>query len=182
MTTYSSVFAQDKRVAALGVVGFALAISAAAQVAIPIPGTPVPMTLTPMLVVLSGMMLGPALGAASMLVYLVAGATGLPVFAPMGAPGIARFFGPTGGYLIAYPAAAFVAGWVAARKPTLLGRWLAAIAGIATIFIGGLAQLMILTGSAAQALALGITPFAAFDIAKGFVAALIATPRTRSRD
>src|SRR5487761_2561354 len=55
--------------------------------------------------VLAGMMLGPVTGAVSMLVYLAAGALGLPVFAPMGAPGMMRFFGPTGGYLLAYPVA-----------------------------------------------------------------------------
>jgi biotin transport system substrate-specific component len=86
--------------------GFAVAMAAAAQVSMPIPGTPVPFSLTPLVVVLAGLMLGPIAGAASMLIYLAAGATGLPVFSPIGAPGIARFFGPTGGYLFAYPAAA----------------------------------------------------------------------------
>src|SRR3954470_21201652 len=98
-----------------GVVGFAAAVAAASQVAIPLPFTPVPITLQPMLVILAGMMLGPAAGVASMGLYLAAGAAGLPVFTPIGAPGIARFFGPTGGYLLAYPAAAFVAGALAQR-------------------------------------------------------------------
>ncbi len=69
-----------------------------------------PITLQPLVVVLAGMWLGPVAGAASMVLYLLAGAAGLPVFSPFGAPGIARFFGPTGGYLFAYPVAAFVAG------------------------------------------------------------------------
>jgi len=77
-------------------------------------------------VVLAGLMLGPTLGAISMLLYLAIGALGVPVFAPMGAPGIARFLGPTGGYLLAYPAAAFIAGFVARRAPSLPGRWLGA--------------------------------------------------------
>src|SRR4029079_14886657 len=93
---------------AVGIVGFAAAVAAASQIAIPIPGTRVPFTLQPMLVVLAGMLLGPAAGATSMLIYLLAGAAGLPVFAPIGLPGIARFFGPTGSYLLAYPAAAVV--------------------------------------------------------------------------
>ena len=100
---------RESRVKIVGIVGFAIALAAASQVAIPLPFTPVPITLQPLVVVLAGLMLGPVAGAASMLLYLAAGAAGLPVFAPIGAPGIARFLGPTGGYLIAYPAAAFVA-------------------------------------------------------------------------
>ena len=163
--------------AALGVSGFAIALAAASQVAIPLPGTPVPLTLQPMLVVLAGMMLGPVLGATSMVLYLAAGAAGLPVFAPIGAPGVLRLLGPTGGFLLAFPVAAFVAGFVARKAPSLLGRWMAACAGIAVLFVGGLTQLTILTGSLTTAIALGISPFAAFDVVKAFVAALIARPR-----
>src|SRR5207302_8075275 len=101
---------------------FAAAVAAASQIAIPLPWTPVPVTLQPMLVILAGMMLGPVAGAASMLLYLAAGAAGLPVFTPIGAPGIARFVGPTGGYLIAYPAAAWVAGTLAFRAGSWRGR------------------------------------------------------------
>ncbi|HEX7938960.1 MAG TPA: biotin transporter BioY, partial [Gemmatimonadaceae bacterium] len=104
----SALGMSDRRVAAAGVLGFVVAISAASQVSLPIPGTPVPFTLQPMLVVLAGLMLGPTLGTASMLTYLAIGAAGAPVFTPGGLPGIARFFGPTGGYLLAYPAAAAV--------------------------------------------------------------------------
>src|SRR5881398_1055390 len=135
--------ARPARLTIVGVAGFALALAAASQVAIPLPFTPVPITLQPLVVVLAGLMLGPVAGAASMVLYLAAGAAGLPVFAPIGAPGIARFFGPTGGYLIAYPAAAFVAGALGRRAPTLLGRWLAALAGSVVILIGGVAQLAI---------------------------------------
>src|SRR3954462_820400 len=95
--------ANDARITIVGVVGFAAAVAAASQIAVPLPFTPVPITLQPMLVILAGMWLGPLAGAASMALYLAAGAFGLPVFTPMGAPGIARFLGPTGGYLIAYP-------------------------------------------------------------------------------
>src|SRR5687767_9135823 len=95
---------------AIGIVGFAIALALASQVAVPIPGTPVPITLQPFVVVLAGLWLGPVAGASSMVLYLALGAAGLPVFSPFGAPGIARFVGPTGGYLFAYPFAAFVAG------------------------------------------------------------------------
>src|SRR4029077_20419480 len=83
---------RDSRVKIVGIVGFAIALAAASQVAIPLPFTPVPITLQPLVVVLAGLMLGPVAGAASMVLYLAAGAAGLPVFAPIGAPGIARFF------------------------------------------------------------------------------------------
>lgn len=176
MSTLSTPFfqARDTRLAVVGVFGFALALAAASQVAIPLPFTPVPITLQPMVVVLAGLMLGPVAGAASMVLYLAAGAAGLPVFAPIGAPGIARFFGPTGGYLFAYPAAAFVTGALARRAPTLLGRWLAATAGSAVILFGGVAELALLNQSLGRALALGLTPFALLDVVKAFVAALIA--------
>jgi len=179
MTTSIFSLPQDRRVAAFGVIGFVLALAAASQVALPLPGTPVPITLQPMVVVLAGMMLGPALGSASMALYLALGALGVPVFAPVGAPGIARFFGPTGGYLIAYPAAAFLAGFFAHRFPTFMGRWAAAVAGIALLYLGGLAQLTIISGSVGRAVALGITPFAVLDVVKAFLAALVTRPRSR---
>ncbi len=167
----------SRRLTAIGVIGFAAAVAAASQIAIPMPGTPVPLTLQPMLVVLAGMWLGPTAGAVSMLLYLAAGASGLPVFTPIGAPGIARLFGPTGGYLIAYPAAAFVAGLLAASARSLGARWVAATAGMCVIFAGGIAQLTLLTGSLSRAVALGITPFAALDLLKAFVAAAASGPR-----
>ena len=173
---------QDKRIALVGVVGFAVALAAASQIAIPLPGTPVPFTLQPMIDVLAGLMLGPTLGAASMTLYLLLGALGVPVFTPVGAPGIARLLGPTGGYLIAYPFAAYVTGWVGRRGLSLAGRFGAALAGMVLIFLGGLAQLTVLTGSASQAVAIGVTPFALFDVAKAFLAALISRPRRVARD
>jgi biotin transport system substrate-specific component len=156
-----------------GVAGFALALAAASQVAIPLPGTPVPLTLQPLLVVLAGMMLGPVAGASSMVLYLLAGVTGLPVFAPIGPPGLARLLGPTGGYLIAYPAAAFVAGAAVRHARNFPGRALAAAAGILVIYVGGLAQLAILTGSLGRAALLGVLPFAAADAVKALVAAVL---------
>src|SRR5512133_4188366 len=135
MTTMTQSLTRSRGVTLIGVVGFAAAVAAASQIAIPLPWTPVPITLQPMLVILAGMLLGPVAGAASMLLYLAAGAAGLPVFTPVGAPGFARFLGPTGGYLIAYPAAAYIAGLLAQRATSLGGRWLAAVAGIAVIYL-----------------------------------------------
>ncbi len=180
MTTLASgipLAHRSSRATLIGIAGFAAAVAAASQIAIPIPGTPVPITLQPMLVVLAGLWLGPVAGATSMVLYLGAGAAGLPVFTPFGAPGIARLVGPTGGYLIAYPAAAYVAGALARRTATLGGRWLAALAGVVMIFFGGIAHLWLLNGSLARAVQLGVTPFALLDVVKAFVAAAI----TRSR-
>lgn len=171
----------SRRLTAIGVFGFAAAVAAASQIAIPLPFTPVPLTLQPMLVILAGMMLGPVAGAASMTLYLVAGAVGLPVFTPLGAPGIARFLGPTGGYLIAYPLAAWVAGTLFRRASSLSTRWLSGVAGIAVIYIGGVAQLTLLNGDVARAFAMGVTPFAVLDLVKAFVAAVIAGPKAARR-
>src|SRR5215510_1196073 len=157
----------SRRVAAIGVFGFAAAVAAASQIAIPLPFTPVPLTLQPMLVILAGMMLGPAAGAASMVFYLALGSSGAPVFTPVGAPGVLRFLGPTGGYLIAYPAAAWVAGALTRRASSLSARWLAGVAGIAVIYLG----------SVARAIQMGVTPFAALDLVKAWIAAVIVSPR-----
>jgi biotin transport system substrate-specific component len=182
MTTNTQALARPSRLTIIGIFGFAAAVAAASQVAIPLPFTPVPITLQPMLVILAGMLLGPVAGAASMALYLAAGAAGLPVFTPLGAPGIARFFGPTGGYLLAYPAAAFVAGALMLRRPGFGGRSFAAVMGVVVIFLGGIAQLAVLNGSISRAIMLGVTPFAALDIVKALVAAWIAGPRMTRRN
>jgi len=182
MTTLTQSLGRSHRVTAIGVVGFAAAVAAASQVAIPLPWTPVPLTLQPMLVILAGMLLGPVAGAMSMALYLAAGAAGLPVFTPIGAPGVARFFGPTGGYLIAYPAAAYVAGFLTQRSLSFAGRWLAGVAGIAIIYLGGIAQLFLLSGGIVRAVQLGVIPFAAVDVVKAFIAAAITAPRMARRD
>jgi biotin transport system substrate-specific component len=162
----------------IGVLGFAAALAAASQVSIPLPNTPVPITLQPLVVVLAGLWLGPIAGASSMVLFLLAGAAGLPVFAPQGAPGLARLLGPTGGYLLAYPVAAFVAGALSPRGTGLVRRFGAALAGMLAIYLGGFAQLVILTGSAGSAVSLGVLPFAALDVAKAFIAALIRPSRS----
>jgi biotin transport system substrate-specific component len=160
------------RRAAAVILGVAL-VSAAAQVALPLPGTPVPMTLQPLAVLLVGGLLGRWLGASSLLLYLALGAAGLPVFTPVGLPGVARLFGPTGGYLLAYPVAAYAVGALAGdgARPARLA--LAALGGIVLIHLGGLAQLLLITGSVAGALRLGTLPFLVGDLIKVALAVLI---------
>ncbi len=154
------------------ILGAAL-VAVAAQVSIPLPGTPVPLTLQPLAVLLVGGLLGPVLGAASLILYLTAGALGLPVFTPYGLPGLARLVGPTGGYLLAYPVAAFAVGRIAGDGKAWGRLALALVAGLALIHLGGLAQLLILTGSAASAVRLGTLPLVVGDLLKLCIAILI---------
>jgi biotin transport system substrate-specific component len=160
------------------VLGTAL-VAAASQVAIPLPGTPVPMTLQPLAVLLVGALLGPGLGAASLVLYVALGAAGLPVFTPVGLPGIARLLGPTGGYLLAYPVAASVVGRLAMPGGGAARLALATLAGLLLIHLGGLAQLALLTGSLSTAARFGTTPFLVADLLKLAFAVLVLRPTIR---
>lgn len=177
--TSVALAARTPRTRALAVLLAAGALALASQFALPIPGTPVPLTLQPFVVVLAGLVLGPVDAAAAMVLYLIAGAAGLPVFAPIGAPGLARLLGPTGGYILAYPVAAAVAGRLGAGRASFAARSLAAMAGILVLYLGGLAQLAVLSGSLATAALLGVVPFVAADAVKALVAGALAAPRHR---
>jgi biotin transport system substrate-specific component len=154
-------------------------VAVAAQIAVPLPGTPVPLTLQPLAVLLVGGLLGPGLGAASLVLYLAMGAAGLPVFTPYGLPGFARLLGPTGGYLLAYPVAAFAVGKLAGDARHWGRTALAVLTGLVLIHLGGAAQLLILTGSATAALRLGTLPFLIGDLLK-LAIALVALRATVS--
>jgi biotin transport system substrate-specific component len=160
----------------LAIVLGAATVAVAAQAAVPLPGTPVPMTLQPLAVLVVGGLLGARLGAAALVLYLALGALGLPVFTPGGLPGAARLIGPTGGYLLSYPVAAALVGWlVASGRPTAraLRLLLAAAAGMVVIHLGGSAQLAILTGNAGAATRYGLIPFLTGDLLKIGIAALL---------
>lgn len=162
----------------LGVAVFAIATAISAKVWLLIPGTPIPFTFQPLVVLLAGGLLGARLGAASQITYLAMGMAGLPVFALGG--GAAYLLGPTGGYLMAYPLAAFVVG--AAMRTGLGATLLALLAGLATIYAGGLAWLSA-TGSFDAAVVWGLQPFVLADLVKvGLAAAVIARLRNRSLD
>jgi biotin transport system substrate-specific component len=154
----------------------ALLVAVAAQIAIPLPGTPVPLTLQPLAVLVVGGLLGARLGATSLVLYLALGAVGLPVFTPYGAPGVARLLGPTGGYLLAYPAAAFAVGTLAGDGRRVGRLALAVLTGLVLIHVGGLAQLLLLTGSPRLALHLGTLPFVVGDLIKLVLALVILKP------
>lgn len=163
---------------ALGVAVFAMATAFGAKLAIPLPGTPIPFTLQLVCVLLAGSILGARLGAASQAVYLAVGAAGAPVFAAGG--GLAYLLGPTGGYLLAFPAAAYVVGLVAGRSGGTWRLLAGLVAGIAVIQAGGVAWLSIVTGSLDQAVLLGVGPFLIIDIVKVGLVLLISS-RTRPR-
>jgi biotin transport system substrate-specific component len=178
------------RRAAFGVQGVAVIlgavlVAAAAQVSVPLPGTPVPMTLQPLAVLLVGGLLGARLGALSLILYLAMGAAGLPVFTPtVPLVGVARLLGPTGGYLLAYPAAAFAVGAIVRERPTVRRAACGVFAGLVMIHLGGLAQLAILTGNLSAAARLGTLPFLLGDLVKLIVATAILTkltPAVRAR-
>jgi biotin transport system substrate-specific component len=171
----------DARLRAVEQAGAVAAVTAltaiAAQISIPLPFTPVPFTFQPMVVLVGAAALGSRLGVASQLLYLALGVLGLPVFAasPVLPQGVARLLGPTGGYLMSYPFAALVAGYLAERGFDRRYRTfvVAMIAGLAVVFAGGVAWLTVAlpAHSLRAALAAGFYPFVLADLAKLLVAA-----------
>src|SRR6266436_3976014 len=111
------------------VLSASLFVALCARVTIPLPFTPVPLTLQNFGVLLVGLTLGSRRGFAALALYLIEGASGIPVFNPTGPGGIARIIGPTGGFLMAYPLVAFAAGWIYEHTSRRFA-W-AALAGLA---------------------------------------------------
>jgi biotin transport system substrate-specific component len=158
------------------VVAASLFVAACARFSLPIPGTPVPLSLQNFAVLLVGLSLGSRRGSMALALYLVEGAAGLPVFSPVGAPGILRFAGPTAGYLMAYPFVAGLAGYVFERgKQTFARAASATIAGELLLFACGISWLYVLTHSLARAIAFGLYWFIFAEVLKVMLAAGIAT-------
>lgn len=143
-----------------------------AQISIPIPFSPVPLTLQVLAVCLAGGILGATWGSVSQLVYLLLGAFGVPVFA-QARGGLNVILGPTGGYTIGFVLAAFVIGWISDRnrvnyKNTLL----AMFCGLVLIYLVGTVQLALILGLTWQkALVLGVGWFLPFDLLKVLIGA-----------
>lgn len=139
-------------------------IAIAAQISIPM--LPVPLTMQPLAVLLVGVVLGSKRGAAAAVLYLLEGASGMPVFAG-GRGGAAWLAGPTAGYLLSYPFAAFIAGWFSERGwgSDILRAVSGMLVALAVIYAGGWAWLSLLTDSQ-TAFATGIAPFLIADILK----------------
>ena len=143
----------------LVVAGSAL-IAIAAQIAINVPFSPVPLTMQPVAVLLIGAVLGSKRGAAAATLYLLEGMSGMPVFAQMHG-GAAWLLGPTAGYLWSYPFAAFVAGWFSEKNWGSAGM----LAGLSVIYLGGWSWLAALAG-ARYAFVAGVQPFVIADLLK----------------
>jgi biotin transport system substrate-specific component len=157
----------------VGIALGALVVAASAQVAVPVPLSPVPMTLQPLAVLAVGGLLGAAGGVAALVTYLALGILGLPVFAG-GSAGAIHLVGPTGGYLLAFPVAAGITGALAARSAGALRVLLACALGMVAIHVGGVAQLALLGGDPAGAFRAGFVPFFTGDLLKvGLAAAII---------
>ena len=154
----------------------------AAQISVPLPFTTVPLTLQPTVVLLGALALGSRLGAASQVLYLAAGIAGLPVFAASGVlpPGPLRLLGPTGGYLMAYPFAAFLTGYLAERgfDRRYITSVIAMLAGLVVIYTFGVTWLGVFarplegpTPGMGAALLTGLYPFVVPDLIKLAIAA-----------
>ena len=159
--------------------------AAAAQISVPLPFTEVPFTFQPMVVLLGGLALGSRLGFGSQVLYLMAGIAGLPVFASSVTlpPGALRLLGPTGGYLMAYPMAAFLVGYLAERgfDRRYVSSVLAMLAGLLMIYACGAVWLGLVARGAVDrapigmqaALVAGVYPFLVADLLKLLVAAAV---------
>lgn len=158
------------------VVSASLLVALCARVTVPLPFTPVPLTLQNFGVLVVGLLLGSRRGFAALSLYLLEGAVGLPVFSPsvLGG-GIAQILGPTGGFLMAYPLVAFVAGWIYEHSSRRFG-WaaLSAVAAELVLFAGGLSWLFVLTHSVSTAIKLGLYWFVFAEVIKVLMASAVA--------
>ncbi|MEG9435225.1 biotin transporter BioY [Edaphobacter sp. HDX4] len=162
-----------------------LFVAACAHVSIPLPFTPVPLTLQNFAVVLVGLTLGPVAGFSAMVLYLAEGAMGLPVFNPNSVGGVLQLLGPTGGYLFAYPLVAAMAGWIF-RMPRISSLYARAavastLATIVLFAVGSLWIAKVLHLSAPAVWTMSIAPFLPGEIVKIAAAAGIAASVQRWR-
>jgi biotin transport system substrate-specific component len=162
---------------------FAALTGVGGLIAIPLPFTPVPITLQTFFTFLAGAILGKYLGALSQLIYLLLGIVGLPVFAK-GSTGIGALLGPTGGYLVGFIPAAFFVGYLLERRenPPFGLIFLAMVVGLLAIYLPGVGWLMwVARMNLMKAFFLGALPFLPGDAVKIVVGALIVKRAMRLR-
>jgi biotin transport system substrate-specific component len=159
------------------VVGATLFIALCAHISISLmPLTPVPLTVQNFGVLLVGLLLGSRRGFAALVLYLVEGMVGLPVFNPTGPGGIAQLFGVTGGFLLIYPFVAFLAGYIFERgTKSFVGAAMAGLLAEVLLFAGGLTWLYVFTHSLAKAAYFGLYWFVGAEVLKVMLGAAIAT-------
>ncbi len=156
-------------------------IAVCARLMVPLPFTPVPLTLANFGVLLVGLTLGSRRGFAAAALYLAWGAMGLPVFASAGPGSVAQLLGPTGGYLLAYPVVAFLAGWIAERgAPSFTRNLVGALTAEVVLFAAGISWLAVYTHNWRQAAFFGLYPFVFAEVSKVMVAAAGAKRLRRS--
>ena len=172
-TSQERIFEVARQVAL--VVGGSLVVALCARITIPLPGTPVPLTVQNFGVLLVGLLLGSRRGFAALALYLAEGAMGMPVFSPTGAGGVAQLLGPTGGFLLAYPLVAWMAGFIVdGGRKSFARAALGGLLGEVVLFTGGLTWLAVLTHSVAQAFRWGLYWFVFAEVIKVMMAAGIA--------
>jgi len=180
----ATIGTQDRVLDAASQVAIAIAaslfVALCARISVPLPFTPVPLTLQNFVVLLVGLALGPRRAFAALLLYLAEGLMGMPVFSPTGPGGVAQLLGPTGGFLLAYPFVAGIAGWVfdgksEAKKKSFAHAILACVLAEIYLFAGGLSWLAILTHSFAQAIRFGLYWFIFAEVIKIMSAAALAS-------
>jgi biotin transport system substrate-specific component len=160
------------------VIGASLFVALCARITVPLPFTPVPLTLQNFGVLLVGLALGPRRALAALVLYLAEGLVGMPVFNPTGPGGIAQLLGPTGGFLLAYPFAAAIAGWVfesKQEKKTFTRAATACVLAEIFLFVCGLSWLAVLTHSVALAIRFGFYWFVFAEVIKIMSAAALAS-------
>jgi len=161
------------------VISASLFVALCARVTLPLPFTPVPLTLQNFGVLLVGLALGPRRAFAAMSLYLIEGAVGLPVFNPAGPGGLAQLIGPTGGYLMSYPLVALVAGLAAGQAKGFVRTLLASIGAELLLFAAGIAWFSLIAHMpAAKALSFTLYPFCFAEVIKIMSASALA-PRVR---
>ncbi len=160
--------------AIIGVTFFIMATALGAYIRIPVPGTPVPITLQTFFVVLSGAVLGSRLGLFSQAGYIVLGALGMPIFQGY-TFGMAHILGPTGGYLVGFMAASFLTGKILEGESRNLFKITAsfAIGNVVLYTLGVLWLMLIYRISFVNAIAIGVLPFFTIELAKIFLAAVL---------
>ncbi len=151
---------------------FSLAIVLSAQVSIPLPFSPVPITGQSLVVLLSAVILGSKRGLLSVIAYIFLGVIGMPAFAG-GASGFARILGPTGGYIVGFAVSAYIVGWLAEKgwDKSLAGAFFAMLIGNAVIYAVGLPRLAFFVG-VERVFAMGLFPFIPGDVLKLLLATL----------
>jgi len=162
------------------VIGASLFVAICARLTLPLPFTPVPLTLQNFGVLVVALVLGSRRGFLALALYVAEGAAGLPVFNPAGPGGIAQVLGATGGFLMAYPFVAFITGYVYEHGSRRFGgAAVAAVAGEVVLFAGGLGWLFVITHSLAQAAKWGLYWFVFAEVIKIMFAAGVGAGRNQ---